>query len=107
MLAERANLAVSGPVTTLSLTCKSGYRGVQDTGRMTDPGTDLNKKPRRDPLGLIVGGVVAAVALVVALVVRDRRRKERERLEALAAAAAAAAARRRLWPWQRQRAPIV
>ena len=63
---------------------------------MTDAGTDLDEKPRRDPLGLIVGGAVAAVGLVVALVVRDRRRKERERLEALAAAAAAAAARRRL-----------
>lgn len=74
---------------------------------MTDAGTNFDNKPRRDPLGLIVGGAVAAVslvvALVVALVVRDRRLMERARLEAVAAAAAA---RRRLWPLQRRRAQI-
>jgi len=90
-----------------SRTRDTGSSAVQDTGQMTEGGAALDRKPRRGPLGLIVGGGAAAAGLVVALVVRDKRRKERERLEALAAAAAAAAARRRLWPWQRRRPQTV
>jgi hypothetical protein len=56
--------------------------------------TAINK-PRGDFLGLVVGGVLAGLGLITALVVRRKRRVEQEKLAAAALAAAALEASQR------------